>query len=237
MMIKRSIFFISLYIFSIEAMVGVGRGQLRRTYAASNVNAYQAEIQLDAAISSGNIQQILDALRTHREYVNLTKPFQASLAPQEVGQKPIERLLQASTPDEALFRLKKVLVLLKDMTTTGLLMRAQKEQIIKDYIVPFIAQRYAPEGNTLLHYATKKQDKDLTLLLLSYGADLAIKNENGETPIQIVLGTGGRGTDFLIWLMDVAKQIQQGTKSPERGVIIRSFPPEYYDDPMATDPA
>ncbi|PAF46643.1 hypothetical protein BKH46_06655 [Helicobacter sp. 12S02634-8] len=42
-------------------------------------------------------------------------------------------------------------------------------------------------GNTPLHYAVNKQDKNMITLLMQYGADMYIENNNGDTPARYIL--------------------------------------------------
>ncbi|PAF41756.1 ankyrin repeat domain-containing protein [Helicobacter sp. 11S02596-1] len=42
-------------------------------------------------------------------------------------------------------------------------------------------------GNTPLHYAVSKQDKNMISLLMQHGADMYIENNNGDTPARYIL--------------------------------------------------
>lgn len=57
------------------------------------------------------------------------------------------------------------------------LLKAGADPDIKDSI----------RGNTPLHYAVSRQDSNMIALLMKYGADMYIENNNGDTPARYIL--------------------------------------------------
>lgn len=57
------------------------------------------------------------------------------------------------------------------------LLKAGADPDIKDTI----------RGNTPLHYAVSRQDSNMIALLMKYGADMYIENNNGDTPARYIL--------------------------------------------------
>lgn len=91
---------------------------------------------------------------------------------------------------------------------------AQLTKVGADAVRPLLMsqKRYVnfqdANGNTLLHWAVKREKVDLIKLLLAYGADPAIKNKRGNTPLDRAYKVNN---DYIIILL----QNRDGDASPE----------------------
>lgn len=97
------------------------------------------------------------------------------------------------------------------------LLKAGADPDIKDTI----------RGNTPLHYAVSRQDSNMIALLMKYGADMYIQNNNGDTPARYILSRVSVPTiqlaDKNIALTSTPFRVSQGSV----GFSIANLTPEF----------
>lgn len=97
------------------------------------------------------------------------------------------------------------------------LLKAGADPDIKDTI----------RGNTPLHYAVSRQDSNMIALLMKYGADMYIQNNNGDTPARYILSRVSVPTiqlaDKNIALTSSPFRVSQGSV----GFSIANLTPEF----------
>lgn len=97
------------------------------------------------------------------------------------------------------------------------LLKAGADPDIKDSI----------RGNTPLHYAVSRQDSNMIALLMKYGADMYIQNNNGDTPARYILSRVSVPTiqlaDKNIALTSSPFRVSQGSV----GFSIANLTPEF----------
>ena len=77
-----------------------------------------------------------------------------------------------------------------------------------------------PKGNTALHWALMNNEKNIALILVKFGAEIGIKNDEGRTPLSMAQ-TNGYGSELN------KARVVLAPVAPPRSASIKQAPKPY----------